>query len=155
MEFTEKKHSKSKFKEENSLCFYSWGLQRVVDRKVCFIAFFLLCLLGDDGDIVVAGLLIRSCQSFVDRLGMHGLGCRGPLTHLFRKLAWTPKISLLDFLYRDSMDQFEDSRRLSDTSENNIEARESSRVIILKSRLNSTIFTQPLCSGRIWHKVNF
>ena len=137
-EFAEKKHSNSKFKEENSSHFYSCGLQRVVVRKVCFIAFFLPPLLGEDGGFVVTGLLIRSCQSYVGRLGMHRLGYPGPLTHLFRNLPWTPKISLLDFLYRDFMDQFEGSRRLGDTSENNSVARESSCVIILKSRLNST-----------------
>ena len=36
------------------------------------------------------------------------------------------------------MDQFEVSRRLGDTSENNSEACESSCVIILKSHLNFT-----------------
>ena len=61
-----------------------------------------------------------------------GSGCPGSLLNLFWNLPWTPKISLLDFLYRDLMDQFESSRRLGDTSENNSVARESSCVIILK-----------------------
>ena len=45
---------------------------------------------------------------------------------------------LIEISYRDLMDQFEGSRRLGDTSENNSVARECSCVIILKSSLNST-----------------
>ena len=54
----------SNFKEENSSRFYSWGLQRAVVRKVCSIVFFLPPLLGDDGGVVVAGLLLLSYQSY-------------------------------------------------------------------------------------------
>ena len=62
----------------------------------------------------------------------------GAINNCVVDLCWTclvtclelPKISLLDFLYRDFMDQFEDSRRLGYTSENNSEARETSCVII-------------------------
>ena len=80
----------SNFKEENSCRFYSWGLQRTVVKKVCSIAFFLafsffFCrnqtspfplrtsasvrrkvhppLLGDDGGVVIVGLLILSYPS--------------------------------------------------------------------------------------------
>ena len=60
-----KEHSNSKFKEENSSRFYSHGLQRVVARKVYFIAFFLYFFLGGDGSVVVAGYLTRSYQSYV------------------------------------------------------------------------------------------
>ena len=41
-------------------------------------------------------------------------------------------------LYSDLMDQFEGSRRFDDQQWNSSASRESSRVIILKSRLNST-----------------
>ena len=64
----------------------------------------------------------------------HGSGCPGPLLNLFRNLPWTAKISFLDFLYSDLIYQFEGSMI---TSENRSASRESSRVIILKSRLNS------------------
>ena len=63
-EFAEKKLSKLDFKEENSSCFYSWGLQQAVVKKVCSIAFFLPPLLGNDGGVIVAGLLILSYQSY-------------------------------------------------------------------------------------------
>ena len=61
-------------------------------------------------------------------------------------LCWTclescldlPKSRYLIFLYSDLMDQFEGSRRFNDHQWNSSATRESSRVIILKSRLNST-----------------
>ena len=49
-----------------------------------------------------------------------------------------PKSRDLIFLYSNLMDQFEASRRFDDRQWNSYAARESSRVIILKSRLNST-----------------
>ena len=49
-----------------------------------------------------------------------------------------PKSRYLIFLYSDLMDQFEGSQRFDDHQWNSSAARESSRVIILKSRLNST-----------------
>ena len=137
-EFAEKKHSNSKFKEENSSRFYSCGLQQVVVRKRLFVSVLLPSPSWVDSSVVIAALLIRSCQSFVDRPGMHGSGCPGPLTHLFRNLPELPKISLLDFLHRDFMDEFKDSRRFGDTSENDSEAREGSCGNILKSCSNST-----------------
>ena len=127
------------FKEENTSRFYSWGLERVVVLKVCSIEFFLPPLLGDDGDVVVVGLLILSYQSHCWQ-AWYGMGqgvidlCRTCLETCLE----LPKISLLDFLYCDLMDQFEGSRRLDEHQWKNSVARESSRVIILKSRLNST-----------------
>ena len=49
-----------------------------------------------------------------------------------------PKSRNLIFLYNDLMDQFEGSRRFDDHQWNSSATRESSRVIILKSHLNST-----------------
>ena len=57
------------FKEENSSRFYSWGLQRIVVKKVGSIAFFLPPLLGDDGGVVIVGLLILSYQSNCSQAG--------------------------------------------------------------------------------------
>ena len=64
-------------------------------------------------------------------------GSPEPLTHLFSNLSWTAKISWLDFLYRDILEQFKGSRMFGDTSENYRETCDNSCVIILKSRLNS------------------
>ena len=105
----------SKFKEENSSRFYSWGLEQDVVKKVCSIAFFLPPLLGGDSGVVIAGLLILLYQSYCWQPG-YGKGRR------VMDLCWTcletylelPKISLLDFLYSDLMDQFEGSRRLDE-----------------------------------------
>ena len=49
-----------------------------------------------------------------------------------------PKSRYLIFLYSDLMDQFEGSRRFDAHQWNSSATRESSRAIILKSRLNST-----------------
>ena len=81
-------------------------------------------------DVVVAGLLTRSSQSYCDRLVMTGWGL------LFRTLPSTAKISHLDFLYRDILEQIEGSWMFGDTCENYRETRDNSCVIILKSRLN-------------------
>ena len=124
-------------RKKNSSRFYSLGLQRVVARKVRFIMFFLPPLLGGNSGVVVAGLLTHSCQLYVA-----GWVCTDQgVWDLWRTCLETcfelPQISLLDFLYRDFKDQFEDSRMFGDTSENHNETHESSCVIILKSRLNS------------------
>ena len=74
-----------------------------------------------------------------DRLG-YDMG--GGVVHL----CWTcletclelPKSRYLIFLNSDLMDQFEGSRRFDDHQWNNSATRESSRVIISKSRLNYT-----------------
>ena len=110
------------------------GITADCSFKNCSIAFFLPPLLGDDGGVVIVGLCILSYQS---NCWQAGPGRHGPLLNLSGNLSWTAKISLLDFLSSDLMDQFEGSGRLVITSENNSVARESSRVIILKSRLNS------------------
>ena len=75
-EFRRKENTQnSKFKEENSSCFYSWGLQRAVVKKVCSIAFFFLLLLGGDSGVVIAGLLILFISVVLfDRLGMVWVG---------------------------------------------------------------------------------
>ena len=49
-----------------------------------------------------------------------------------------PKSRCLISLYSDLMDQFEGFQRFDDHQWNSSATRESSRVIILKSRLNST-----------------
>ena len=87
--------------------------------------FFLPPLLGDDGSVVVAGLLILSYQSYRLQAG-YGMG-RGVMD-----LCWTclktclelPKSRYLVSLYSNLMDQFEGSMI---TSENSSAARESSR----------------------------
>ena len=71
----------------------------------------------------------------------HGSGWHGPLLNLFRNLPWTLKISLLDFLYSDLMDQFEGSWRLDDHQwKQECSTWKFTFYIsfILKSRLNST-----------------
>ena len=114
--------------------FYSLGLRWVAARKVRFIAFFLPLLLGGNGRCHGSRLV----DTFLSVVSWHdGLGSPELLTHLFRTLPWTPKISWLDFLYRDILEQFEGSRMFSDTSENYRETPDNSCVIILKSRLNS------------------
>ena len=125
-----KEHSNSKFKEESSSRFYSHGLKRVVARKVCFTAFFLPPLLAGDGGVVVAGLLTRSCQSYVAGWVCTVRGVRDLWRTCLETCLELPKISSLDFLYRDFKDQFKDSRMFGDTSENDSEIRESSCVII-------------------------
>ena len=155
------------FKEENSSRFYSWGLQQTVIKKVCSIAFFLafsyfffvvinrllsfralqlayvekvhLPFLGDDGGVIIVGLLILSYQSNCWQAG-YNMG-RGIVDHCWTCLETClelPKSRYLISLYSNLMDQFEGSRTFDDHQWNNCAARESSRVIISKSRLNST-----------------
>ena len=84
-------------KEENSSRFYSWGLEWTAVKKVCSITFFLTFsfffvaikhllslralqlayvekvhpfLLGDDGGVVLVGLLILSYQSGCRQAGV-------------------------------------------------------------------------------------
>ena len=69
----------------------------------------------------------------------HGSGRRGPLLNLPGNLSWTAKISLLGFPYIVIWwinSKVPEGSMM--TSENSSVARESSRVIILKSRLDST-----------------
>ena len=65
----------------------------------------------------------------------HGSGRRGPLLNLFENLPWTARISLLDFSY---IATWWNNSKVPEGSMICSAARESSRVIILKSRLNST-----------------
>ena len=123
-------------KKKNSSRFYSLGLPRFAARKVRFMCSSSLFSLVATANVVVAGLLTRSCQSYCDRLVMTGWGSPELLTHLFRTLPSTAKISLLDFLYRDILEQIEGSRMFGDTSENYRETRDNSCVILLKTRLN-------------------
>ena len=109
-------------------------------KKVCSLAFFLPLLLRDDGGVVIVGLLILSYQSNCWQAG-YDMG-RGVMD-----LCWTgletcieqPKsrnlISYIAIWWINSK-VLEGSMI---TSENRIQSNgESSRVIILKSRLNST-----------------
>ena len=93
---------------------------------------------------MTAALLSLACWYFhisriADRLGYYT--GRGVVD-----LCWTSLETVLEllksryliFLYSDLMDQFEGSRRFDDHQWNSSAARESSRLIILKSHLNST-----------------
>ena len=76
---------------------------------------------------------------FYDRLGMTWVGASCTSVEIcFETCHESPKSRYLIFLYSDLMDQFEGSRRFDDHQWNSSATRESSRVIILKSRLNST-----------------
>ena len=83
-------------------------------KKVCSKAFFLPPLVGGDGSVV--RWLVDTFISVELLTGWvwHRSGRHGPLLNLFRNLPWTAKISLLDFLYSDLMDQIEGSGRLDD-----------------------------------------
>ena len=72
-------------KKNSSRFFYSLGLQRLAARKVRFMRSSSLFSLVATVDVMVAGLLTRSCQSYCDRLVMTGWGllnvwrtCLGP-----------------------------------------------------------------------------
>ena len=65
----------------------------------------------------------------------HGSGRHGPLLNLFGNLSRTAKISLLDFSY---IAIWWNKSNVPEGSMISSAARESSRVIILKSRLNTT-----------------
>ena len=133
------KHSKLKIKEENSSRFNSWGLQRVVvKKKSLFDSVLLPSTSWVDRSVVIAALLIRSYQLYLTGWVCTGRGVLDHWRTCLETCLELPQISFLDFLYRDFIYQFEGSRRLGDTSENKSEAPESSCVIILKSRLNST-----------------
>ena len=123
------------FKEENSNRFYSWGLQRTVVLKVCSIAFFLPPPLGDDGGVVIVGSLILSYRSNCWQAG-YDMGrdvmhlCWTCLETCLELVTWFPYIAtwwINSKIPEGSMI----------TSENSSVARENSRVIILKSHLNS------------------
>ena len=129
----------SKFKEENSSRFYSWGLQQAVVKKSLFDSVFPPSSSWGDGSVVIAVLLILLCQSYCWQAG-RGMG-QGVLD-----LCWTcletclvlPKsrylISYIEIWWINS--KVPEGSVI--TSENNSLAYESSCVIILKSRLNST-----------------
>ena len=94
---------------------------------------------------MTAVLLSSACwylsyqSAWYDRLGMiwDGASCTSVETCLETYLELL-KSRYLIFLYSDLMDQFEGSRRFDDHQWNSSATRESSRVIILKSRLNPT-----------------
>ena len=104
--------------------------------KSSFHTFFLPLLLGGDGRCRGRRLVDPLLSIVLWQVGYNGLESPELLTHLFRTLPSTAKISLLDFLYRDILEQIEGSRMFGDTSENYRETRDNSCVIILKSRLN-------------------
>ena len=123
------------FKEKNNSCFYSWGLQQIVVEKFVQKCSSFLLFLAMMAALFV-GLLILSYKSNFWQAG-YDMG------RDVMDLYWTCletcieqlKSRYLVSLYSNLMDQFEGSMI---TSENSSVARESSRVIILKSRLNST-----------------
>ena len=136
------------FKEENSVRFYSWGLQQTVVKKSLFNSvlshhlfffffFFFFCryqtspfplrtsasvrrkvyspLLGDDGGVVVVGLLILSYQSNCWQAEYDmGWGIMDFCWTCLEKFLELPISRYLFSLYCDLMDQFEGSRRLDD-----------------------------------------
>ena len=108
-------------------------------KKVCSIAVFHPLLLGGDSGVVIADLLILSYQSYCWKAG-YGMG-RGVMD-----LCWTcletclelPKsLCLISYIAIWWINSKVPEGSMN-TSENNSVARESSRVILLKSRLNST-----------------
>ena len=145
-----------KLKEENSSHFYSWGLQlTVVKMFVFFVAIkrhpslraIQLAyvekvhppLLVDDGGVVIVGLLILWYQSDCWQAGLwHGSGGVVAVSTCLKTCLELPKSRYLILSNSNLMDQFEGSRRFDDHQWNSSATRESSRVIILKSRLNST-----------------
>ena len=94
---------------------------------------------------MTAALLSTACwylsyqSACYDRLGMTWVwaSCTSVETCLETCLELLKSCYLIS-LYSDLMDQFEGSRRFDDHLWNSCATRESSRVIILKSRLNST-----------------
>ena len=126
------------FKEENSCRFYSWRLQRTVVKKVCLIAFYLafsffLCRYQTSPFSPRTSASVRRkgspssprrcyrwpVDTFISVKLLTGWVCHGcerhgPLLNLFRNLPRTTKISLLDFLYSELMEQFEGSGRHDD-----------------------------------------
>ena len=152
------------FKEENSCCFYSWGLQRTVVKKkkslfnsvLPHLLFFCHYQTPLFPPRTSASVRRKGSPSFSWRWRQrcyrwavdtfisvelltgwiwYGSGSHGPLLNLFGNLFWTAKISLLGFLWWINSKVPEGSII---TNENSSATRESSRVIILKSRLNST-----------------
>ena len=105
----------SKFKVENSCHFYSWGQQRAVVKNV-FDSVLLPSPFWVDSSVVIVALLISSYQSFWTGWVCTGQGVLNLWRTCLEISLELPKISLLDFLYRDFMDQFKGSRRLGDTS---------------------------------------
>ena len=136
------------FKEENSNRFHSRGLQRTVVKKVCFIAVFLPPHFGDDGGVVIVGLLILSYQSNCWQAG-DDMGW-GVMDHCWTCLEICLELSKSRYLISYIaiwwiISKVPEGSMI--TSENNSVARESSRVIILKSRLNSTGHSS--CTGEV------
>ena len=93
---------------------------------------------------MTAALLSPACwylshqSASYDRLGMTwvGVSCTS-VESCWESCLELPKSRYLIFLYSDLMDQFEGSWRFDDHQWNSSAACESSRVIILKLRLNS------------------
>ena len=116
---------------------FSWGLQRVVVRKSLFDSVLPPSPSWGDSSFVIAACWYFPISRIVDRLGVAWIGCPGPLLNLFRNLLWTPKsrylISYIAIWWINS----KVPEGSMNASENNSLARESSPVMILKSRLNS------------------
>ena len=107
-----------------------------ITLKSLFHAFFLPLLLGGDSGCRGSWLVDTLLSIVLWQAGYDGLGSPEILMHLFRTMPSTVKISLLDFLYRDILEQIKGSWMFGDTRENYHETRDNSCVIILKSRLN-------------------
>ena len=114
---------------------FTW-VTTACSSKSLFQVFLLPFLFGGNGGCRSSRLVDTLLSISLWQAGYDGLGSPELVTHLFRALPSTAKISLLDFLYRDILEQIEGSWMLGDTSENYRETRDNSCVIILKSRLN-------------------
>ena len=121
-----KKHSNRRVKEKNIAVVY-YSAMIAATRKVHFICILLLPSFWWWRGVGETWLLTHACHS---RLGSTG---RGPGTFdspVLKAAFNSAKISLLVFLYRDFGEQIEDHRMFDVNSE----TRDSSFVIILKSR---------------------
>ena len=122
-----KKYSNSKVREENIAVVYRSAMIAAT-RKVHFSCVLLLLSSWWWRGVGESWLLAHAYHS---RLGRTGRGL-GTFDSPVLKAAFNSgKISLLVFLYRDFGEQIEDPQMLHVTSE----TRDSSSVIILKSRL--------------------
>ena len=70
----ERNTQNSKFKEKNSSCFYSWGLQWAVVKKSLFDSVLLPSTSWVDSRVVIAALLIHSYQLYCRQAGYARVG---------------------------------------------------------------------------------
>ena len=132
-EFAEKKHSKLEILGRK------WGLQWVVVQKSLFHSILPPSSSWGDSSVFIAGWLILSYQSYCWQAG-YGMG-RSVIDLCWTCLETCLELSKSRYLISYVAIWWINSKvpeGSMNTSENNRVARESSRVIILKSRLNST-----------------